>query len=157
MNDVFVVALVLLPALLTYFLRSNGGLIFLSVCAGYTVSILAGSEVAETLSGTDFKVRSTDIDLLFIFLPMAFSIFLTSMSVSGKSRILMHTVGAGLAGALFIIATAPFLNISLHLNLNDSNLWPVLRSTKSYVASGGAVYAFLLVWFFSKHKDKKHK
>ncbi|HVO86346.1 MAG TPA: hypothetical protein VMT23_01260 [Candidatus Binatia bacterium] len=157
MADFLIVLLVAVPALFTYFLRSNGAVVFLSVCAGYTAASLAGNEVASSLSGTNFSVRNTDIDLLFMFLPMAFSIFFTTGAIGGKSKIIMHCLAAGLAGALFVTAAAPFLNISLHLGLEGTHIWPALRSAKSWLAAGGALYSLVLVWFFSGKSSKKHK
>jgi hypothetical protein len=156
MSDVVVVLLVLLPALLTYFLRSNGALVFMSVCAGYVAASLAGNELAGSLSGSSFSLRNTDLDLLFMFLPLAFTIFLTTGAVAGKSRVLMHAIAAGLAGALLVVAGAFFLNISLHLSLEGTTVWPQLRRAESIIAGGGALYSLLLIWFFSHHRGKKH-
>jgi hypothetical protein len=107
------------------------------------------------LSSGSFSLRNTDLDLLFMFLPLAFSIFFTTGAINGKARIVMHAVAAGLAGALFVVAGAFFLNISLHLGLSDTHVWPQLRRAESFLAGGGTLYALLLVWFFSKHSAKK--
>jgi len=157
MADAVIVLLVVLPALLTYFLKSNGAIVFLALCGGYVAASLSGNELANTLSGGDFNLRNTDLDLLFMFLPMAFSIFITTGAISGSSRVIMHTVAAALAGALFVVAGAFFLNISLHLSLDNTHIWPQLRRTESYIAGLGVLYSLVLIWFFSKHKDKKHK
>lgn len=156
MADFVIVLLIALPATLVYFLKSNGAVVFLALCAGYVAAALAGNELADSLSASDFKLRNTDLDLLFMFLPLAFSIFLTSGAVAGKSRVVMHAIAAGLAGALFVVAGAFFLNISLHLSLEDTKIWPQLRHAQSYIAGGGALYALILLWFFSKHPLKKH-
>ncbi len=156
MADAVVVLFIVVPAVLTYFLKSNGGVVFLSVCAGYVMASLSGNELSSTLSTTSFKIRNTDIDLLFMFLPMAFSIFFTAWWVSGKTKIIMHALASALAGALFVTAAAPFLGISLHLNLEDSTLWAPLRSAESYIVGLGSLYSLILIWFFSKHSTKKH-
>lgn len=158
MADVVVILLVVLPALLTYFLKSNGAVVFLGLCGGYVAAALAGNELADTLSGGNFSLRNTDLDLLFMFFPMAFGIFLTTGAIRGKSRVVMHAIAAGLAGALFVVAGAFFLNISLHLGLEDTKIWPQLRHVQSYIAGAGVLYSLLLIWFFSRsaHSGKKH-
>ncbi|HET9850130.1 MAG TPA: hypothetical protein VFP35_00655 [Candidatus Saccharimonadales bacterium] len=152
MADGVILLLILVPAFLTYFLRSNGAIVFLSVCAGFTSASLAGNEVASTLSSANLNLRSTDVDLLFMFLPMAFSVFLTARSVSGKAKTTLHAIAAGVAGALFVVAGAPFLNISLHLGLDGTHIWSPLRSAESYLAAGGSLYSLVLIWFFSKNR-----
>jgi hypothetical protein len=158
MIDVVVGLLIVGPALFTFILKSNGALAFLAVCAGYVAATLSGNEVSDLLSNTDFKIRNTDINLLYLFLPMAFTIFLTTKAVSTKLKVYLHTLAAALAGALLVIAAAPFMSISLHMNMGDSAIWKVLSSAQSFIAAGGALYCLLLVWFFSsKHNSKKHK
>jgi hypothetical protein len=157
MTDIILGVLIVVPALLTFFLKSNGGVVFLSVCAGYVMAIWSGNEVANLLSGTNFKVRNTDVDLLFLFLPMAFSVFMTARAVSGKSKTIMHAVAAAGAGAVFVITGTPFINLSLHLNLSDTKIWPVLSSAQAYIVGIGVIYSLILMWFFSKPSNKKHK
>jgi hypothetical protein len=155
--DIVLASLIIGPMLLTYFLRSNGALVYLSVCAGYVAAALASNELATTLSSSNFKLRNTDIALLLMFIPMALTIFLTSRAVSGQAKIIMHTVAAGLAGALFILSGTAFLNISLHLNLSETQTWPLLSSGQSLIAGLGSIYCLVIIWFFSKRSDKKHK
>ncbi|MDB5160645.1 MAG: hypothetical protein JWO96_25 [Candidatus Saccharibacteria bacterium] len=157
MADILLGILIFVPALLTFFLKSNGAVIFLAVCAGYVASSLAGTDVANLLSNSNFKVRNTDVYLIFLFLPMAFSIFLTALAVTGKPKLIMHTIAAAAAGAVFVLAAAPFINISLHLNLTEAKSWHALSGAQSYLAGGGALYSMILIWFFSKNSSKKHK
>jgi len=156
MADIVVVLLVLAPAGLTYFLKSNGAMVFLSLCAGYVAAQLAGNELSDLLSDGSFALRNTDLDLLFMFLPMAFSVFLTTGAISGQSRAIAHALAAGAAGALFVVAGAFFLNISLHLGLDGTHVWPLLRRAESWLAGGGALYSLVLVWFFSRHTGRRH-
>lgn len=156
MADIVVVLLILGPAGLTYFLHSNGALVFLSVCGGYMAAALAGNEISDTLSNGSFNLRNTDIDLLFMFLPMALTVFLTTGAASGR-RAGLQAIAAGLAGALFVVAGAAFLNTSLHLSLESTALWPQLSRASSFIAGGGVLYSLILVWFFSQRRDKKHK
>lgn len=158
MADIFLGALILVPAILTFFLRSNGAIVFLAVCGGYVASMLAANDASDLLASSSFKLRNTDLSLLFMFLPMAFAIFLTSRAISGQSKVIAHAVAAGLAGALFILAGTVFLNISLHLNLGSTTLWRFLSSGQSAIAAGGTLYALILIMFFSKAShSKKHK
>jgi hypothetical protein len=83
-------------------------------------------------------------------------VFITTGAISGRGRIVMHSISSALAGALFVVAGAFFLNISLHLSLDGTHVWPFLRRAESYIAGIGVLYSLILIWFFSKHSKKKH-
>ncbi|MBX4199754.1 hypothetical protein KW789_02580 [Candidatus Saccharibacteria bacterium] len=155
MGDVLLVAMILLPPVLTFLLRSNGALAFLSVCAGYVTYSMAGSDIHNLLAKVE-NLKHTDINLILLGAPLVLSIFFTMRSTVGKQRTLQTIAGLA-AGALFALAAAPLLGDLTNIDINSSKVWQGLQKSQSPLVGISALYCLIVIWFFTKPPSKKHK
>ena len=156
MTNIVLAILVLVPAGITFIFRSSGALTFLALCGGYVAAAMAGNDLADTISKSGPHVKNSDIDLLFLVVPVVLTLVFTMGSVSKKSKVLMQTAAALLAGALLAISSGPFLNASTNISTYNSSLWMNLQRGQSYIAAAGVLYSLILVWFFNGKSSKKH-
>jgi len=155
MGDALLAAIILLPPILTFMLRSNGALAFLSVCAGYVTYSMAGSDIHNLLAKLD-SLKHTDINLILLGVPLALTIFFTMHSSVGKQRTL-QTIAALAAGGLFALAAAPLLGDLTNIDINSSKIWQGLQKSQSPLVGLSTLYCLIVIWFFTKQPSKKHK
>jgi hypothetical protein len=158
MSDVLLAVLILLPAVLTYFLKSNAALSFLALCGGFAVITLSGSDIQHLIGQTKItSLTSNNIDLALLIVPLLFSLFFTFRSVSSKNGRLFSIVPALCAGGLLAIVAAPMLSSGLQADVTDSKFWHDLQNIQSYVVGVGLLASLLLLWSGGAKHAKKHK
>lgn len=159
MSDALLAVLILLPAVLTYFLKSNSALAFLALCGGFAAITLSGSDIEHLLGQTKItSLTSNNVDLALLIIPLLLTLLFTYKSVTSKNRRYFSILPALCAGGLLAVVAAPMLSDTLQTNLSSSNFWHDLQNIQSYIVSGGLLSSLLLVWSggLSKH-GKKHK
>ncbi len=154
--------LILLPAVLTYFLRSNAAVAFLALCGGFTVITLSGSEIEQLLGKTKItSLTSSNVDLILLIVPLVLTLFFTVRSVPADKQRFIQVIPALCAGGLLAIVAAPMLNNALNINVADASVWQNLQKAQTYVVGLGLLVSLLLIWTSSlMHKSshgKKHK
>jgi hypothetical protein len=156
--------LLLLPAVLAYFLKSNAAIGFLALCGGFAVITLSGSDIQHLFGQTRItSLTSDDIDLILLALPLLFSLLFTFRSVTGKAAGLLQMIPAVCAGGVLAAVSAPTFSDALNINLAHAQAWKDLQSAQSYVVAIGLAASLLLIWSggFSHARShghgKKHK
>lgn len=162
MADVLLAILILLPPVLTFFLKSNAALGFFSLCGGFALIALSGSDIEHLVGQTKItSLTSDDIDLALLLAPTVLTLLLTFKSVSSEKQALLQLVPALCAGGLLAILAAPMFNAVLNVDITSSPFWKSLQSAESYIVGIGLAASLLLVWGggFSRAKgpSKKHK
>jgi hypothetical protein len=158
MADVVLAILILLPAVITYFLKSNAALSFLALCGGFAVITLSGSDIQHLIGHTKItSLTSNNIDLALLIVPLLFTLFFTFRSVSSKNGRLFSILPALCAGGLLAIVAAPMVGSGLQTNITNSKFWHDLQNIQSYIVSIGLLASLLLVWSGSSKRSKKHK
>jgi hypothetical protein len=159
------VTLLLLPAVISYLLKSDAAAGFLALCGGFVVSTLSGRDIQHLFGKTRItSFTSDDISLLLLALPLALTLLFTYRNVSSRGLRLAHAAPAICAGGLLAAVSAPIFSNALGINLAHSPFWKDLQSAQSYIVGAGLLASLLLIWSggFSharshgKH-DKKHK
>jgi hypothetical protein len=104
MAGVLLAVLILLPAVLTFVLRSNAAMSFLALCGGFAVITLSGSDIEHLVGKTRItSFTSNDIDLILLLAPLLFTLLFTFRAViSKKLRIAQLRPCAGLFAWLFL-------------------------------------------------------
>jgi len=159
MTEVLLVVLVLLPAALTFLLKSNSALGFLALCGGFAAITLSGSDIEHFLGQTKItSLTSNSVDLALLIIPLLLTLLFTYKSVTSKNRRYFSMLPALCAGGLLAVVAAPMLSDALQTNLSSSNFWHDLQDIQSYIVSAGLLTSLLLIWSggMSKH-GKKHK
>lgn len=162
MTDALLATLILLPAVLTFFLKSNAAIGFLALCGGFAAITLSGSDIQHLVGQTKItSLTSNDVDLALLLVPLLLTLLLTFKSVSGKGQPLVQLLPALCAGGLLAVIAAPMLSSSLNIDITGSPFWKDLQNVESYIAAAGLLSSLLLVWAGSfshaRPRGKNHK
>jgi hypothetical protein len=158
MTDAVLAVLILLPLLITFFLKSNAALGILALTGGYALESLAGSDVHNGLINMNMGgLRQVDVDLLLILLPLILTLLLTGRSWQGRSKMITNCLGALAAGIMLVIISLPFLGAIVNLDLFNSKVWPLLQHIQAPAIIFGVTYALVLTWLSRGKEHKKHK
>jgi intracellular septation protein A len=158
MTDAALAVFILLPLVITYFLKSNAALAFLALCGGYALESLASSDILNGLDKANLKVDTVSLDLLLIVLPPLLTLLLTGRAISGSKKTILYLIAALLVGVCGVMIALPFLSAVMQLSLSTSKVWSLVQHIQSFAITGGVVYSLVLIWFSkNKHPDKKHK
>lgn len=164
MADVLLAVLILLPAVLTFFLKSNAAIAFLALCGGFTATTLSGSDIDHLVGQTKItSLTSNNVDLALLLLPLLITLLLTFRSVTSKNGRYFSLIPALCAGGLLAAVAAPMFNDVLQTQVTSSPFWKQLKDAQSYIVGAGLLTSLLLIWTsgFSHGKShsrgKKHK
>jgi hypothetical protein len=159
MSDALLATLILLPAALTFVLKSNAAVGFLALCGGFAAITLSGSDIEHLLGQTKItSLTSNNVDLALLILPLLLTLLFTYKSVPSKGRRYFSMLPALCAGGLLAVVAAPMLSDALQTNLSSSAFWHDLQNIQSYIVGAGLLASLLLIWSggLGKH-GKKHK
>jgi hypothetical protein len=159
MTDAILAVLILLPVIVTYFLKSNGALGFLAICAGYTLESLAGGDIDSILHNANLKsFTNADLALIIFIASLFLTLFFSSRSWAGQSKMIINVIAAAASGILLAVVAIPYLASVVNLNLYGSKIWPEIQHIRGSLVIAGTIYALLVVWFSrTKHPSGKHK
>jgi hypothetical protein len=161
MAEAFLITLILLPAVITFFLKSNAAVAFLALCGGFALFTLSGSDIEQLVGKTKItSLTSNNVDLALLVLPLFVTLLLTYHSVTSKNLRYLQLIPALCAGGLLAVVAAPMFSDGLSMNFSDLQVWKDLQTAQTYIVGAGLFISLLLVWSggagHSKHK-KKHK
>ena len=162
MAEALLAVLVLLPAAITYLLKSNAALGFLALCGGFSVITLSGSDVQHLIGQTKItSLTSNDVDLILLLAPLLLTLLFTFRAVSNKRQSLLQIIPALLAGALLATVAGPMFNDIVNTNFSSLESWKWLQNAQSWIVGGGLLSSLLLLWAsgftHAKSHGKKHK
>lgn len=158
MSDALLAVLILLPAVLVFFLKSNAALGFLALCGGFAAITLSGSDIQHLVGQTKItSLTSNDVDLALLLLPLFLTLLLSFRAVGSRNLSLAQLVPALCAGGLLAIVAAPMFNSALNIDITQSPLWKDLQNIESYVVGIGLLSSLLLIWGGGLSHAKPHK
>ena len=162
MSEVLLAVLILLPAVLTFFLKSNAAVAFLALCGGFAVITLSGSDIEHLIGQTKItSLTSNNVDLALLLVPLLLTLILTFKSVTSKNARYFSIVPALCAGGLLAIVAAPMFSDALNIDVTNSGFWHDLQNAQSYVVGIGLLSSLLLIWTAGLGRghshSKKHK
>lgn len=153
--------LVLIPAVATLLLRSNGMLVFLSVGLGSLLATYVSGDASEVIAGASRSgalatMQWTQIALLT--LPVVFTIALTRKKMKAI-KLLLGVTASLAAGALLALLATPYLSSSLQTAIRKTEIWHQLYNLETPIILTGASITILLLFITraKPDKDKKHK
>ncbi|HVS78960.1 MAG TPA: hypothetical protein VHD84_01565 [Candidatus Saccharimonadales bacterium] len=158
MANTLLVVLVLLPAVLTYLLKSNASVGFLALCGGFALITLSGSDIEHLVGQTRItSLTSNDVDLLLLGVPLLFTLLLTYKSVATKHRRYFQLIPALCAGGLLAIVAGPMFSNALQTDFLSSPLWKDLQDAQTYIVGIGLLISLLMIWSTGFSHSKKHR
>mgnify|MGYP000212142517 CR=1 FL=1 len=160
MPDLILAALITGPLIITFLLKSNAALGFLSLCAGSVLVTYANSDIKNGLQQIGAESLSNSaVALGLLTIPLAVTLLLTRKSVANKSKLLFHAIPAACAGGLLALSAVPFLSDTVQADFASSELWLNLQKAQTLIIGAGAITSLALVWLGSlkRHGKKHHK
>lgn len=155
MADILIAAFIAAPAVITYFLKSNAAVSYLSLCAGISLSSFAALDIQRLINKFGFWASLSNINILLIALPFVISLILIRRKTGGIAQLLQLTT-ALLAGYLLTLSILPLLGDTGAVDLANSSLWTNVNKVQSYGVGAGVGLSLLLVWLSALKKSKKH-
>lgn len=162
MSDALLATLILLPAVLTFILRSDAAAAFLALCGGFALLTLSGSDIQHLVGQTRItSLSSDDVDLALLLAPLVLTLLLTFKAVPTKRKLVAYLVPALCAGGLLAVVAAPMFSGALDVDITQSAFWKVLHNAESYIVGAGLLSSLLLIWVAgfknANSHSKKHK
>ena len=159
MTDVLLGALILVPVLLTFMLKSDAALGFLALSTGFVLSTSVIGDLKELLNQMNLSVTDTTIALVLISTPLVLTLLLTRKAHSMGLMLGFSLVAALAAGGLLALSVVPLIGDSAQFNLSKSEIWPQLQSAQAAIIGVGGLLSLLLVWtsHIRKHSSKAQK
>ena len=157
MADAALAVLVFTPVLLTYLLKSNAALSYLTLCGSFALVTLGSADLRELTGHLDLRVDSTTLNLVLLILPVFMTLLLTRRAFSGQLKTILHTLTALCAGGLLALVAVPLLSVSAAADFANSWGWDILQAVQTPLISAGLVLSLSLIWFGKKSKAKHHK
>jgi|SRR5581483_4007575 len=161
MTDAILIALILLPLLLTYFLKSSASLGFLALCSGYVLQSFAGSDIKNLFSKANVSVSGNVINALLIAVPPLVTLLLCRGPSSrglASPKVLLNSLIALGVGATGVLMAAPLIGSISGKYLTDSSLWSPLEKAQTEIVGITAGLALIMIWLgHRKTHDKHHK
>jgi zinc transporter ZupT len=152
---------VIVPAVAVVLLRSNGILVFLSVCLGSVLAAYVAGDASSVISGASrsgalVTMQWTQLGLLVV--PVLCTVLLTRKKLKGF-KLLLGFVAAIAAGALLALLGMQYLSSALQESIYESTAWHELNNLETAVILTGATITFLylLMTRWRPEGDKKHK
>jgi hypothetical protein len=157
MADAILAALIFSPVLLTYVLKSNAALGYLSLAGAFTLITLGSAELKDLTGQLNIQVDSSTLNLVVLMFPLLATLLLTRRAFKGQVKTVLHLVTAVCAGGLLALISVPLLNASARTNFADSWGWANLQKIQVPIIAAGFLLSLLLVWFNRPRPGKKHK
>jgi hypothetical protein len=157
MADAILAALIFSPVILTYLLKSNAALGYLSLAGAFTLITLGSAELKNLTGHLDIRVDSSTLNLVVLMFPLLATLLLTRKAFKDQVRTVLQLAAALCAGGLLALVSVPLLNASARTNFADSWGWANLQKIQVPIIAAGFLLSLLLVWFNKSHSGKKHK
>lgn len=155
MADAIFIVLLLAPLAVTYFLKSNAAIGFLSLTAGMALSTYAASDVQGLVNHLGFWASLDNINLALTVAPLVLSLLFVRGSSSGLSKYL-HLAAALCTGYLLGLTLLPILNGIGTITIANSSAWQNIQKVQSYIVGVGVILSLLLAWMPHGKHSKKH-
>ena len=150
---VVTIAIAVSPLVLTLFLRTNGALAFLSLCAGSVLVKYAGDDVTLIASALFRSNGSTDeiARLLLLGVPMIMTLLLFRRTTQTR-HMLLQLLSAAFAGLAALILVQPILNADVQTQVAATSLSINVRSYEGFIFALGVIVSTFTLWVSrSKH------
>lgn len=157
MVDVTLAVLVFGPLVITYFLKSNAALGFLSLCVGFVLSTSVIGDLKHLLSETNLSVSDQTLGLALVLLPLIITLLITRTHTHGKGLgLIAQLICALCAGGLLALSLGPLLTDSSQFNISSSSLWKDLSKAQAGIIGAGSLLSLLAIWSHNFRNHKKH-
>lgn len=158
MAQIILALLIFTPAGLVWFLRANGSLAFLSLCAGYVALNYSSNDINRLFGQLHTSINTSLVSLAVVLIPTALTLLLTYHGVP-KAKRLFHLLPALGCGGLLALTAVPLLTQTVTGNFYSSSLWADLTRYQSGIVGIGTLLSLIMVWadIYSRKNNKISK
>lgn len=158
MTDAVLAFMIIAPAAIVFFLKSDGALSFLALCAGFVLSTSVITDLKHLLSESNLSVTDSTLAAILLLAPLVLTLLATRRAAGKGLKLWLHIITALCAGALLALSLGPIINGSAGFEIAHSAIWKNLQKTQSAFIGVGAFFSLILIWHKSlKKSSKKHK
>lgn len=158
MQNLALILAIVIPVVLILVLRSNGPVIFLSLCVGAVLVRFVGSDAGLLGSalGNNAKAASSYSQLGLLLVPPVLSLFFLRHSIRG-TKIVFNILPAIAVGLVGVLLAVPLLPGGVQHNMTGSNGWSLLVHQQEIVVIASSLVCLIVLWL-APHRDtdKKH-
>jgi hypothetical protein len=155
-NEIILIAIIAVPALLLFWYQINASIIFLSLCLGYVLMQFVSPDAHELLALFSAHVaRGIDAGniwpriILLLLPPLLTSLSLTK-SVKGNKKYLNILPGLGV-GLLLAMILSPIFPFHLANNIIKSELWLELKKHQAIIVGLSGLVSVIMIWMDHSH------
>lgn len=164
MTEYIMLGAVSIVALILLILRTNTGVVFLTLCSGTILLEVTGSDVGLFASsvGKDSELAASLLKIAVLVLPALITALLLKKQVT-STKFFLTFIPAVCTGLLGILLVVPLLSLSLQTSVETTQFWDLLVQNKSTIVTVGIVASVVCVVMtvrrahHSGEKSKKHK
>ncbi|HEU5005226.1 MAG TPA: hypothetical protein VFT49_04030 [Candidatus Saccharimonadales bacterium] len=152
MPDIALAVLILVPAAITFFLKSNAALSYLALCAGFVLSTSVIGDLKHLLSETNLSVTSDTLALVLLIAPYLLTLLVTRKVHEKGLFLYLNLIIALLGGGLLALSAGPLFGSSSNFDIVDSKFWTQLSNYQAAIIGAGAGLSLLMIWSGRHHK-----
>jgi|SRR4029079_6613849 hypothetical protein len=158
MAEAALAVIILVPVALTFLLKSNAALAFLTLCVGFVLSTSVIGDLKNLLSQINLSTTSSTLGLVLLAAPPLITLILTRHANTKGLMRWLQLAASLCVGGLLALSIGPILNISSQLDVTKATYWEELTKIQSGIIGIGSLLSLFLVWTGNlKPHGKKHK
>ncbi len=157
---VWLVAIIVIPLVVLYWLKVNAAAVFLALCLGYVLLAFDEQNAYSLTTGqVPFQLKQANIfvNLALLLGPALITLFIQIGSLHGKLKYfnILPALGVGLFVALLVV---PELPTSLHQSITSTTYWVKLVRYQATIVGVSATVAAVFFWLNLRKQggEKKH-
>jgi hypothetical protein len=161
MNDIVLLAAVLVPAVALIALRINAAMVFLSLCLGQVlVQFVAkdANSLIRFIAPQAGSVSESSLYLAMLFLPVVLTAIIMVFSVKGRMKVSLNALPAFGTGALAVLLAVPLSTPGLQHQIVALRFWHELHDAQAMIIGASTLVTLLFLWTQrrSSHREEKH-
>jgi hypothetical protein len=158
MQNIALLLAIAIPVVLILLLRSNGAIVFLSLCAGALLVRFVGNEASLVGSavGNNSSTVSQYFQLSLLLLPVVLSTIFMRKTMTGP-KMLFNIPAALAVGAVGVLLAVPLLPAGPQATITGLNGWTLLQRSKEIVVIAGVVASLVVLWITTPRNQEAHK
>lgn len=157
MADIFLAVVVLGPLVITYLLKSNAALGFLTLCLSFVLSTSIIGDLKHLLSQVNLTVAQSTLGIILLVVPLLITLLITRSSSRRKGlKFWLQLAVALCVGGFLALSLGPIMAHSSELDISSSQFWDQLQNIQLLIIGLGAILSLALIWSGGFNKSKKH-
>src|SRR3990167_7124325 len=145
MADIFLAIVIFGPLAITYLLKSNAALGFLTLCLSFVVSTSIIGDLKQLLSQVNLTVAQSTLGIILLVAPLLITLLVTRSSSRRKGlKFWLQLATALCIGGFLALSLGPIMAHSSQLDISSSKFWDELVKIQSLIIGVGAILSLAL-------------